>query len=58
MLVAYYSAQGHTRAVAETIADQLGADLFEVTPTQPYTDDDLDWTNETSRVSVEHENLD
>lgn len=58
ILVAYYSAQGHTRAVAETIADQLGADLFEVTPTQPYTDDDLDWTNETSRVSVEHENPD
>lgn len=58
ILVAYYSAQGHTRAVAEAIADQLGADLFEVTPTQPYTDDDLNWTDETSRVSVEHENPD
>lgn len=58
VLVGYYSAQGHTRAVAEAIADQLGADLFEVTPTQPYTDDDLNWTDETSRVSVEHDNPD
>jgi len=31
VLVAYYSAQGHTAAVAQTIADELGADLFEVT---------------------------
>lgn len=58
VLVAYYSAQGHTRAVAEILASQLGADLFEVTPVEPYTDEDLDWTDETSRVSVEHENPD
>ena len=32
VLVAYYSAQGHTAAVAQTIADELGPDLFEVTP--------------------------
>ncbi len=32
VLVAYYSAQGHTAAAAQTIADELGADLFEVTP--------------------------
>ena len=43
VLVAYYSAQGHTAAVAQTIADELGADLFKVTPTEPYSDDDLDW---------------
>ncbi len=35
VLVAYYSAQGHTAAVAHTIADELGADLFEVAPTRP-----------------------
>lgn len=58
VLVAYYSAQGHTRAVAETLADQLGADLFEVTPVEPYSDEDLNWTDETSRVSVEHDNPD
>lgn len=56
VLVAYYSAQGHTAAVAQTIADELGADLFEVTPTEPYSDDDLNWTDDNSRVTQEHEN--
>lgn len=55
ILVAYYSAQGHTEAVAQTIADELGADLFEVTPTEPYSDDDLNWTDDNSRVTREHE---
>ncbi len=55
VLVAYYSAQGHTAAVAQTIADELGADLFKVTPTEPYSDDDLDWTDDSSRVTREHE---
>lgn len=55
VLVAYYSAQGHTEAVAQTIADELGADVFEVTPAEPYTDDDLNWTDDNSRVSQEHE---
>ena len=55
VLVAYYSAQGHTAVVAQAIADELGADLFKVTPTEPYSDDDLDWTDDSSRVTREHE---
>ena len=55
VLVAYYSAQGHTAAAAQTIADELGADLFEVTPTEPYSDNDLNWTDGSSRVTREHE---
>ena len=55
VLVAYYSAQGHTASVAQTIADELGADLFEVTPSEPYSDDDLNWTDDNSRVTREHE---
>lgn len=55
VLVAYYSAQGHTEAVAQTIADELGADLFEITPTEPYSDDDLNYNDPDSRVSREHE---
>ena len=55
VLVVYYSASGSTKAVAETIADDMGADLFEITPVEPYTSDDLNWTNDNSRVSKEHE---
>ena len=54
-LVAYYSATHNTQAVAETIAQALGADTFVITPAQPYTDDDLDWTDRDSRVSREHD---
>ncbi len=56
ILVAYYSAQGHTKRVAEAAADELGADLFEIVPTEVYSDADLDWTDERSRVSREYEN--
>lgn len=58
VLVVYYSATGHTKAVAEVIADETGADLFEVVPAELYTDEDLDWTESDSRVSIEHDNLD
>ena len=55
VLVVYYSASGNTARVAKDIADAADADLFEITPTEPYTSDDLNWTNEDSRVSREHE---
>lgn len=54
-LVVYYSATGNTKKVAETIAQVTGGDLFEIEPTEPYTEDDLNWTNDNSRVSKEHE---
>ncbi len=53
-LVVYYSATGSTKAVAETIAQTANADTFEITPVEPYTSADLDWTDNNSRVSVEH----
>lgn len=55
-LVVYYSASGHTEDVANVIADEMGADLFELEPVNPYTSDDLNYTNADSRVSREHEN--
>lgn len=55
-LVVYYSAQTHTKAVAEKIAENLNADIFEIIPEQLYTSEDLDWTNNNSRVSKEHDN--
>lgn len=55
-LVVYYSASGHTEDVANVIADEMGADLFELEPVNPYTSDDLNYTNADSQVSREHEN--
>lgn len=54
-LVVYYSATGNTETVANYIADATGGDLFELEPVEPYTDADLDWTDDNSRVSQEHE---
>ena len=52
-LVAYFSATGTTKGVAERLAGAIGADLFEIKPERPYTDADLDWRNKQSRSSVE-----
>ena len=54
-LVVYFSAQNHTEAVAEKIAQNLGADIFELVPVDEYTSDDLNWNDDNSRVSKEHE---
>lgn len=53
-LVVYYSATGNTEQVANYIADITGGDLFELEPAEPYTSDDLDWTDDNSRVSQEY----
>ena len=55
VLVVYYSATGNTEAVAGCIAEATGGDLFELEPAEPYTDADLNWTDENSRVTLEHE---
>ena len=54
-LVAYYSATGHTAAVAETIAQARSGGLFEIIPAEPCSSDDLNWRDSGSRVSREHE---
>ena len=53
VLVAYFSATGTTKAVAEQLAAVDGADLHEIQPEAPYTDADLDWRDKQSRSSVE-----
>lgn len=55
-LVVYYSATGNTENVANMIAEITGADVFELEPAEPYTDADLDWTDDSSRVVSEYEN--
>lgn len=52
-LVAYFSASGVTRKVAQRLAKATHADIFEIQPAQKYTAADLDWTNPNSRSSRE-----
>ena len=52
-LVAYFSASGVTEGVAKQIATATGGDLFKIDPEQPYTDADLDWTDKSSRSTLE-----
>ena len=54
-LVVYYSATGNTGEAAGYIAGAIGADVFEIVPADPYTSEDLTWTDPESRVSTEHD---
>ncbi len=52
-LVAYFSASGVTKGVAEKLASAAGAELFEIVPEQTYSNEDLNWNNKKSRSSME-----
>ena len=52
-LVAYFSAQGTTAALAKALAEKVGADLFEIKPVTPYTAADIRWTNPLARCNRE-----
>lgn len=52
-LVAYFSAKGTTAALAKTLAEKAGADLFEIRPVTPYTAADIQWTNPLARCNRE-----
>ena len=54
-LVVYYSATGNTEEAAGYIAELTGGVLFELTPVDDYSNDDLRWTDPESRVSTEHD---
>lgn len=53
VLVAFFSAQGHTKALAEKIADTTGGTLFQIEPKDPYTEADLDGWNDSARGTRE-----
>lgn len=55
-LVAYFSAQGNTRQLAETLAQAISASLYEIKPKVPYSEADLNWQDAKSRSSVEMHN--
>lgn len=53
VLVSYFSASGRTRRVAEELATITNGDLFEIEPVEKYSNDDLNWSDPTSRSSIE-----
>lgn len=53
VLVAYFSASGVTAKTAKNLAVAAGADIYEIKPSVPYTQADLDWQNKNSRSSIE-----
>ncbi len=52
-LVVYFSATGNTEAVAWLLAETQGADLQEIVPAEPYTEDDLNYNDDLSRANSE-----
>ena len=57
-LVVYFSATGNTEEVANHIVAATGADVFKLEPVNPYTDADLNYNDDNSRVVHEHDNPD
>lgn len=57
-LVVYFSATGNTEEAANYIAAATGADVFELVPVEPYSSDDLNYSDDNSRVVYEHDNPD
>ena len=55
-LVAYFSTTGTTRKIAETIAEVVGADIYEIEPAEHYSSLDLDWDKQNSRSTIEMQN--
>ena len=53
VLVAYFSASGVTKKVAEKIAAAVNGDLFQIEPAIAYSEEDLNWMNKNSRSSLE-----
>ena len=53
-LVVYFSATGNTEEAVGYIASLTGGDLFELEPVEPYTSEDLNYSDDNSRVSLEY----
>lgn len=52
-LVAYFSASGTTAKLAKELAAAARADLFEIAPVEPYTEEDQNWKNPLARCNKE-----
>ena len=52
-IVVYFSATGNTQSIAESIANGLSADIYEIVPKNTYSDADLDYNDNNSRSTLE-----
>lgn len=55
-LVAYFSASGITKNVAQNLAEAINADIYEIKPKIPYSNADLNWMDKNSRSTIEMNN--
>jgi flavodoxin len=53
VLITYFSCTGNTRSLAEQIAQASKAELYEIKPKIPYSSEDLNWRNNSSRSNIE-----
>ena len=53
ILIAYFSATNNTENIANLLNEILDADLYEIVPETPYTSDDLNYNDSSSRSSQE-----
>lgn len=56
VLIAYFSATGRTKSVAERISEVTGGNLYEIVPSNPYSQQDLNYNNNDSRANIEQRN--
>lgn len=56
-LILYFSPQGHTKRYVDVVAKKLNADVHEIKPAKPYTAEDLNWHDETTRATVEQKQM-
>ena len=52
-LIAYFSASGITKKVAQKLANKLNCDTYEIKPSVPYSGADLNWMDKNSRSTLE-----
>lgn len=58
IVILYFSGTGTTKAAAQKIKTKTKGKLLEIKAAEPYTEDDLDYSNDDSRVTREHESAD
>ena len=58
IVILYFSGTGTTKAAAQKIKTKTKGKLLEIKAAEPYTEDDLDYSNDDSRVTKEHESAD